>query len=573
MSLVRPLAPLALLTACSWGQPGALPAGDPGQPDVILVSIDTLRADHLGAYGHVRDTSPFMDELAKDGVRFSFARSASPWTLPSHTTMLSGQLPMTHKVIEDSLQLDQAVPVLPERMQSAGYTTAAFVSTFYVSSQFGFDRGFDHFDDFDIHDPKVNLRGTVDMDDVVDATLRWWSERKAGEPVFLFLHTYDVHYEYDPPGDYATLFDRAPTSDDTKYKNYFHFKKHLPDEAQLAHQRAQYDESIRYVDDQLRRLRDAAAAAGREVRFIITSDHGEEFGERGSWGHAHTLYAEQLHVPLIMSGGGLPAGVVVDGAVGTQDIAPTLAAWAEQPPLAADGWDLAPAIAGTELPARPFTAETTRFKTNRLGLYEAGLRLEWDVKDQTLELFDPHSDPREEHDLAADRPAEVLRLQKRLLEVVGEPWQARTAGTVKSGGAIFKDGRMWGHKLVVQPGDTFLVLPYDAKLRLVADGTTHGPWTGVGGTSPAPDAPLAWLGSKTGGVEMDDDQAKMLQALGYIQGDEGDEDGAPEDAAPEDAAPDGPAPSDAAPDGTDPEDPKKKKKPAAGTPEAGDAPQ
>jgi arylsulfatase A-like enzyme len=572
----------AALGGCSLLEPGELPKGDPGQPDIILVSIDTLRADHLGSYGHIRDTSPFMDSLAKSGVRFSFARSASPWTLPSHTTMLSGQLPMTHKVIEDSLQLDDAVPVLPERMQAAGYSTAAFVSTFYVSSQFGFDRGFDHFDDFDIHNPKVNLKGTVDMDDVVDATLRWWSGQKPGQPVFLFLHTYDVHYEYDPPGDYATLFDRAPNSSDTKYKNYKYFKKNLPDAAQLEHQRAQYDESIRYVDDQLKRIADAAKAAGRDVRFVITSDHGEEFGERGSWGHAHTLYAEQLHVPLIMSGGGLPEGVVVDGAVGTQDIAPTMVGWTEQDALQADGLDLAPALGGTPLPVRPFTAETTRFKTNRVGLYENGLRLEWDVKSNTAELFDPHTDPREEHDLASAKSAELRALQTRLLEVLGEPWEVRRDGKVRTGGVIFKDGRRWGNKAVVRPGDTFLVLPYDAPVKMVVDGETLGPWAGVGGASPDAEAPLAWKGTTAGGVEIDDEQAKMLEALGYMKGSDDDEEPAPEEdeadttdgeappdgaAAPEAAAPEAAAPEAGAPPQGTPDSDRPKTPPA----EAGDA--
>lgn len=542
----RGLALLALgfATGCGWGAPKSLPAGDPGQPDIILVSIDTLRADHLSAYGHDRETSPFMDQLAKDGVRFSFARSASPWTLPSHTTLFSGQLPKTHKIVEDSFQLDRAVPVLPERMQSAGYTTAGFVSTFYVSSKFGFDRGFDHFDDFGIHDPKVNLKATVDMSDVVDATLTWWADQRPGQPVFLFLHTYDVHYEYDPPGEYATLFDRAPNSSDRPYKNYFHFLKKPLDEAQYDHQRAQYDEAIRYVDDQLKRISVAAKAAGRDVRFVITSDHGEEFGERGAWGHAHTLYAEQLHVPLIMSGGGLPAGLVVDGAVGTQDIAPTLAAMANQPPMTADGLNLAPAIGGAALPERAFTAETTRFKTNRLGLYAGGLRLEWDVKSNTAELFDPHADPKETHDLAEARPLDVDRLQKLLLADVGEPWTAKVAGSVRTKGVAFRAGHRWGHRMRVEAGDTFLVLPYDAEVRFEVDDQKVGPWQGMGGQQPGEGDPLAWLGSATSIVEMNDAERQMLIELGYIQDDDGQDDDGQDDAEPseDDAAQDDGAP-------------------------------
>ena len=162
-------------------------------------------------------------------------------------------------------------------------------------------------------------------EDVIDAALRWLGRQPAGEPGFVFLHFYDVHYAYDPPKPYDTMFDRAPESGDLNYKNYFYFKRHLPSDAQFAHQIAQYDESIRYVDAQLARLDEKLRAAGRSVRWVVTSDHGEEFGERGSWGHAHTLYAEQLHVPLIMSGGALPAGRAVDGWVGTHDIAPTRA--------------------------------------------------------------------------------------------------------------------------------------------------------------------------------------------------------------------------------------------------------
>ena len=145
--------------------------------------------------------------------------------------------------------------------------------------------------------------------------------------MFLFLHVYDAHYAYDPPEPYASMFDRPPEKGDPKYRNYFHFKKKPLTPEQFEHQLAQYDESIRFVDAQLKRISEAAAAAGRSVRWVVTADHGEEFGERGSWGHAHTLYSEQLHVPLVVSGPGLPEGMVIDEVVGTHDVAPTIAGW------------------------------------------------------------------------------------------------------------------------------------------------------------------------------------------------------------------------------------------------------
>ena len=112
------------------------------QPMVVLVSIDTLRADHLSAYGYERKTSPFIDELAAKGTRFEYARSASPWTLPAHATMLTGQLPATHHIVDDSVSLSPDIPILAEEMNNKGWATGGVVSTMYVSSLFGFDRGF-----------------------------------------------------------------------------------------------------------------------------------------------------------------------------------------------------------------------------------------------------------------------------------------------------------------------------------------------------------------------------------------------------------------------------------------------
>ena len=161
---------LVALLACSQPQ---LPVGNKGRPDVVLVSIDTLRADHLSAYGYKRPTSPFIDELASNGVLFENARSASPWTLPAHVTLFTGQQPSTHRVVEDSLSLSEEVPSLPERYRSAGWATGGFVSTLYVSTLFGFQRGFDRFEDFGIHTEKANLKGVVDAEQVIDSALKW----------------------------------------------------------------------------------------------------------------------------------------------------------------------------------------------------------------------------------------------------------------------------------------------------------------------------------------------------------------------------------------------------------------
>jgi len=435
--------------------------------------------------------------------------------------MLSGQLPTTHQVTDDHLSLDASVAVLPEIMKQAGYHTAASVATLYVSRKFGFDRGFDFFDDHGITTEKINLSGSVTADKVIGSAVDWMEDVPAGEPVFLFLHFYDVHYHYDPPAPFATMFDRAPSSDDRRFKNYYAHKKNPLTEEQAAHQVAQYDESIRYVDDQLQQLAKRMSDAGRKTRWVITSDHGEEFGERGSWGHAHTLYAEQLRVPLIVSGAGLPSGVVVKDPVGIHDIAPTVAKWVDGNLPDADGINLAPAMGGASIPDRPFPAETFRFKTRRISLYEKGMRIEWDVRRDRRELFAADADRLEVTDLAQLQPADLATLAKRAEEVFGKPWVANASGVVvPKKGAVLSNG---AHKRGrVEPGQTFQVLPYDAKVRFKVPRSgegVQGPWRST--ARPPAGAPLSYKAEvKTAGVTLDEETRKKLEALGYVQSDE-----------------------------------------------------
>ena len=510
---------LVALLACTSSDP-QIKTGDPSRPDVIMVSIDTLRADHLSSYGHDRLTSPFLDQLAADGTRFEHARSNSPWTLPAHLTMLTGQLPVTHQVTDDHLALDPSVRVLPEAMREAGYATGASVATLYVSRKFGFERGFDFFDDHGIDTEKENLGGEVVATDVIEEAVEWIESLDAGQPFYLFLHFYDVHYHYDPPPPFDTQFDRAPAKTDRRFTNYYRHKKHPLTEEQKAHQLAQYDESIAYVDAQLAALHKSLADAGRKQRWVVTSDHGEEFGERGSWGHAHTLYAEQLRVPLIVSGEGLPAGRVVKEAVGIQDIAPTISSWVGTRMPDADGLDLNPAMNGTAVPSRPFPAETFRFKTRRISLYENGKRIEWDLMKRRMELFASDTDVLETDNLMKTDRDSARALQKRAESVFGRPWVAQQDGVVevKKGVVIQKGSRK---KRTVKAGDLFQVLPYDAETRFTPtrSGETVGPWRS---TSPPPDgaALLYNAEAKTAGIELDDQTKKMLEQLGYMQGED-----------------------------------------------------
>jgi arylsulfatase A-like enzyme len=499
---------VALGLACT---PAALPPGARDRPDVVLVSVDTLRPDHLGSYGYARDTSPTIDALAREGARFLAARSPAPWTLPAHATMLTGLLPGTHHAIEDGLAIPPDATSLAAALGGAGYRTGGFVSTLFVSELYGFERGFERFEDFDIRTMKANLSKETDASEVVDEALAWWATVPVGEPAFLFVHFYDAHYAYDPPGAFGALFDRKPEKGDPRYRNYAWHKAHPMDDRALAHQEAQYDEAIRYVDAEIGRL--VAAAAGRNVLWVITADHGEELGERGSWGHAHTLYAEQLRVPLVVSGAGVRAQEVAEP-VGLQDLAPTIASWVAAPPLG-EGADLAPTLRdGAIPPTRTFAADTSRFDTNRASLLGDGLRLERDLADGRVELFDDRADPQENSDVHALLPAETKALQHLLTREAGVAWTARQAGTVKTSGAVLSDGAARS-SLRVDAGATFRIAPADAEVRF----GNAGPWKAIGGTRPGDADPLAIVDATAAPptVELDEATRKRLEALGYVQ--------------------------------------------------------
>ena len=492
------MTPLLLLLACTEKP---LPSGG-SQPDVILLSIDTLRADHVGVYGYERDTTPYIDSLAARGTRFTHARSPSPWTLPSHSTMLSGQLPIHHGAVDSGGGLPDDLPLIQERFQAAGYATGAAVATLFVGRRFGFARGFDVFEDFDVTN-KNNLKGTVDAQDVFKAATDF-VRRQEGESVFLFLHLYDVHYPYEAPGDWEQKFDRKSTSDDLRYKNYFRYFKHPVQKEQMAHQVAQYDEEIAYVDDQLRQLIAQFQAAGRDPLIIVTADHGEEFGERGSWGHAHTLNPEQLRVPLIIAGPGVKTQVI-EQTVGLQDLAPTLAATLGEG-WTSDGLNLWGTLTADEaITARPFLSDTSRFDTNRLGLWEGDLRLDWDLSKQVLTLY---ADPLEQVDVAAQRPADLERMKGQLIAQLGTPWMAEPGVVQAKEAALFAEGSYQGERWESTEKAGFAVIPVDASVK-------HGdlPWVSAGQST----GPVVHTGTQASQVGLTEAEKERLRELGYME--------------------------------------------------------
>ncbi len=315
------------------GGPGRPAAIQPsGHPNILLISIDSLRADHVHAYGYARDTTPTLDRLAREGVLFRQAVAPTTWTLPSHLTMLTALPPCAHQVVRDGQSLDPAAVTLAEALSGAGYGTAAFVSGPYLRAEYGFYQGFQHYDDYSVaapdHRASHQMITSPALTRLVGGWLHKWNEAGAQRPFFIFLHMWDVHYDYIPPSPYDTLFDPDYQGgiDPTGYERSSAIHPGM-DRRDLEHIIALYDGEIRYTDEHIGKILDLLREMGRldETVVAVTADHGDEFFEHGQKGHRNNLYDTTLLVPLIIRyPPRIPAGAVVKEQVRLLDLAPTL---------------------------------------------------------------------------------------------------------------------------------------------------------------------------------------------------------------------------------------------------------
>ena len=381
--LAAALAAAALSAGC--GAEAQTPTG------VLLISIDSLRADHLSCYGYKSRTrpeiatTPNIDALiAGQGVLFTDASASTSWTLPSHLTMLTGRPNELHGVRALPNRLPESVPMLQETFLSAGWRTAGFWSGPNLHPWFGFERGFERYVDcsshtvddpsvFDIEDPSGDQTAIVALHNashtgitgptVVREFDAWMDEVDADEPFFGFVHLWDVHYDYEPPAEYD-VFDpgyEGPIDG----KNFGKIKIAPGAKDDLNHLIALYDGEIRFTDDTVKRILLRLEEDGRldDTLIVLTSDHGEAFGEHGRLGHKHGLHTEETHVPLLMRyPERLAARTVVRDTVSLTDLAPTILELTDLPPLPGMwGRSLAPLATGAEtaLPERPAPMELT----------------------------------------------------------------------------------------------------------------------------------------------------------------------------------------------------------------------
>jgi arylsulfatase len=354
---------LGLLTLIASANPPAEAQVNP-RPNVIFIMVDALRADHVSAYGYERPTTPRLDAFMASGTRFAEATTPSSWTLPSNASMLTGRMPRRIHVT-DWGSLSATVPadelMLAEALKSGGYRTVGFVNNYYLDRLFGMDQGFDHYERL------VDSEMAADLNQMAFDWLDSAEATTTGQPLFLFMYYYDPHTVYDPPPPYDTLYDPNYTGPLTS-EVYAHGQRVVsgeivPTPRDVEHLLALYDGEISYWDNHLGQFLDRLSAEGllNNALVVVTSDHGQMFGEHGKWVHRNSLYEEVLRVPLMMRYPGMiPAGQVIETPVFTTDLMPTILALTGLPvPGGLDGASLQPLLSGASnaLADRPIYAE------------------------------------------------------------------------------------------------------------------------------------------------------------------------------------------------------------------------
>ena len=475
-------------------------AAAPAGPNLALVVLDTLRADRMGSYGCERDTSPFLDGLAARGIRYTHAASTASHTPPGHAGMFTGLLPSEHGVMSSKAAMSGEHPTLAERLGAAGYHTAGVVANFVIRSGNGFERGFAVYDDglvantgmaagagVALEVPAVRTlgnikiakrrgtakallglsrtRGSADAEEVNARAIAWMDAAAADDrPFFLFLNYMDVHGPYQAPGEYFDRYlehdpgrfrERLPQLQFAKLLNQLgaDFRAGKDVDEEIAALLDRYDGELAYLDSQLAALvaHLEAVSGERGWLLVVTSDHGEHFGENGALEHGEGLHEPVLHVPLIVAGSAVTPAVVEES-VTTLDVAGTLLAAAGLESIGRS-MDL---LAGTERPIGHVAAEHGDPRGDYafgpltdIAIYEEigkvlfhvdgeGAQARRDGEPVSLgspQVFDLAVDPGEEH------PLEGARLPVDLLHW-SEEWLAR-----------YLEGRKKARKLYVGEAD------------------------------------------------------------------------------------------------------------------------
>ena len=388
---------VAMLLFLGPGQSSSA-APPPRRLNLVLVTIDTLRADRLGCYGYSKIETPNLDKLAQRGVLFENAVTHTPLTAPSHASMFTGLYPTVHKIRDTGgFVMQSPHQTLPEVLHQQGWDTAAFVGASVLKKQFGFNRGFAVYDDeMPKPDPRQLSGDYADRraGEVVDRATAWLASQ-SGKPYFLWVHLFDPHSPYNPPSPFREKYRATP-----------------------------YDGEVAYTDRQLGRLFAAVAKKSLPENTLIAvlSDHGESLSEHGEYTHGVFLYDSTLRIAFLLAGPAVPSGLRVTQQARAIDLLPTvLELMGIKAPPGVQGTSLAPAFTGKPL-AAPYAYIETLYPKINMGWAELrGIRTNrWKyIRAPKPELYDLLQDPAEATNVIGSHPAEVRQLEANLNGVAG----------------------------------------------------------------------------------------------------------------------------------------------------------
>ena len=397
---------LALATAAACSHEASPTKDAPAAVhNVLLITIDTLRADHVGAYGYRSARTPALDALARDGVRFDRAYATAPITLVSHASLLTGRLPPGHGARHNGIRIDPATPTLPEAFARSGFATGAFVAAFPVDRRFGLNKGFQAYGDTMPRDANGHLANDRPGRMVVDEAIAWLDAHRSGR-FFVWVHLFEPHAPYGNPANPAQA--ARPAID-------------------------RYDDDVAEADAQTGRLIAALGDRRSETLIVAAADHGEAFGEHGEISHSLFVYDTTLRVLLIANGPGVDRGRVIADQVSLIDVAPTIASLAGLPKFDADGLVLelrtsGPGRRASDLGGLPtdHARETTDVRSLYAESFAPLLDFGWSplrtirrgdwkyIAAPRPELYDLAADPGETQNLVDDQPARAADLARQV---------------------------------------------------------------------------------------------------------------------------------------------------------------
>lgn len=437
----------------------ALPSchsGPSNAPNIILVVVDTLRADRVGVYGNPRGLTPFIDELATRGVVFKNTYAGSSWTVPSVASLFTSRFPSQHHVVTFDSKISDDEVTLAERLDGAGYDTGGFSANFRLVKELGYAQGFHTWGVYTGEAQGIKARG----DRLRTETLRWLGSEaesaKPGPPRFLYLQYMEPHAPYDPPEPFRAQFERTAEGVDPAVANArmrtFNFKAFTPAEVDVLE--SLYDGEVASADAELRALFNELQARGllNHAVVIVTADHGEEFKEHGHMAHGHALFNETIRVPLILMAPGIPGGQVIEDNVSLLDIAPTILDLIGQTPQSSfEGRSLMPLLRRPSLQRWLFASKEaspdviselpktgSRFDIRAhsqalvRGTDKLLIELSGQQKTETPALYDLRADPGETTPLHPDGTIQILEtaLQERTDALVKRASLTKEVGTV-----------------------------------------------------------------------------------------------------------------------------------------------